>query len=174
VSLTVNGPDGSDSVTRSDYIVVNQPPTPPSDYDGDGVPDSADNCPTIPNSNQNDSDGDGIGDACDTDDLQQQLNDLQSQVDSLVLENQNLQAQIDDLLNGYSEMEGRTQDLESDVNELYGENTEIQEQITTLEQSVSDHSHDYLTGSGKGHNNVLETTGPATFPAASEPVPSGK
>lgn len=35
------------------------------DSDGDGVPDSLDNCPTVPNSDQADSDGDGIGDACD-------------------------------------------------------------------------------------------------------------
>jgi uncharacterized repeat protein (TIGR01451 family) len=34
------------------------------DYDGDGVPNATDNCPTVPNPNQADSDGDGIGDAC--------------------------------------------------------------------------------------------------------------
>jgi hypothetical protein len=35
------------------------------DSDGDGIPDSLDNCPTIPNQAQNDKDGDGRGDACD-------------------------------------------------------------------------------------------------------------
>jgi Ca2+-binding RTX toxin-like protein len=35
------------------------------DDDGDGVPDSQDNCPTIPNPDQTDSDENGIGDACD-------------------------------------------------------------------------------------------------------------
>jgi hypothetical protein len=37
-----------------------------TDTDGDGVPDSSDNCPDVANANQADSDGDRIGDACDT------------------------------------------------------------------------------------------------------------
>ena len=36
------------------------------DGDGDGVEDSADNCPSVANPGQADSDGDGVGDACDT------------------------------------------------------------------------------------------------------------
>lgn len=39
---------------------------PSSDFDGDGVPDAADNCPQTPNGDQADLDGDGIGDACDS------------------------------------------------------------------------------------------------------------
>ncbi len=35
------------------------------DADGDGVPDSVDNCPQNANADQTDSDGDGSGDACD-------------------------------------------------------------------------------------------------------------
>jgi hypothetical protein len=35
------------------------------DTDGDGIPDYADNCWLVPNSDQTDTDGDGIGDACD-------------------------------------------------------------------------------------------------------------
>jgi len=37
-----------------------------ADRDGDGVPDSKDNCPGVANPDQADSDGDGVGDACDT------------------------------------------------------------------------------------------------------------
>ncbi|MBK1723023.1 hypothetical protein CKO23_12285 [Thiocystis violacea] len=36
-----------------------------ADQDGDGVPDSSDNCPNDANPSQQDLDGDGIGDACD-------------------------------------------------------------------------------------------------------------
>jgi hypothetical protein len=35
------------------------------DYDGDGVIDARDNCPTIASTNLNDQDDDGIGDICD-------------------------------------------------------------------------------------------------------------
>ncbi len=38
---------------------------PPLDSDGDGVPDSIDNCPLVYNPDQKDTDGDGVGDACD-------------------------------------------------------------------------------------------------------------
>jgi hypothetical protein len=40
----------------------------PPDGDGDGVPDSSDNCPAVANGDQTDTDGDGAGDACDSDD----------------------------------------------------------------------------------------------------------
>jgi PKD repeat protein len=36
-----------------------------TDTDGDGIPDSVDNCPSTPNPDQADADGDGVGDACD-------------------------------------------------------------------------------------------------------------
>ena len=41
--------------------------TPPADADGDGIPDSADNCPQVPNADQADGDGDHLGDECDAD-----------------------------------------------------------------------------------------------------------
>lgn len=42
-------------------------PQPEPDSDGDGIPDSSDNCPNTPNPGQGDNDGDGIGNACDND-----------------------------------------------------------------------------------------------------------
>ncbi|MFK8032257.1 MAG: thrombospondin type 3 repeat-containing protein [Gammaproteobacteria bacterium] len=41
--------------------------SPPSDSDGDGVDDAADNCSETANSNQRDTDGDNIGNVCDAD-----------------------------------------------------------------------------------------------------------
>ena len=38
------------------------------DSDEDGIVDSEDNCPAVPNPDQADADGDGVGDACDDDD----------------------------------------------------------------------------------------------------------
>jgi hypothetical protein len=42
-----------------------EPSTEPRDTDNDGIPDSEDNCPDIPNPLQEDSDNNGIGDACE-------------------------------------------------------------------------------------------------------------
>ena len=36
-----------------------------TDPDGDGLPDTQDNCPAVANTDQHDSDRDGVGDACD-------------------------------------------------------------------------------------------------------------
>ncbi|MGB5106046.1 MAG: thrombospondin type 3 repeat-containing protein [Candidatus Zixiibacteriota bacterium] len=46
-------------------IVFEAVPNCAPDFDGDGIPDLSDNCPTIPNPSQADFDGDGAGDACD-------------------------------------------------------------------------------------------------------------
>ena len=41
------------------------PPMVVLDHDGDGVVDSADNCPGVANADQTDTDKDGMGDACE-------------------------------------------------------------------------------------------------------------
>lgn len=46
----------------------------PSDKDEDGLPDSADNCPSVANTNQADSNGNGIGDLCDDTDYDGVIN----------------------------------------------------------------------------------------------------
>ena len=51
--------NGKDEVVRID---------PYFDEDGDGVSDEVDNCPSVPNASQLDFDGDESGDACDEDD----------------------------------------------------------------------------------------------------------
>lgn len=53
------------SVSSSVVFVAFNDSPPPPDQDGDGVPDTLDNCPTVANPDQTDADGDGTGDACE-------------------------------------------------------------------------------------------------------------
>jgi hypothetical protein len=48
---------------------------PSGDSDGDGIPDSLDNCPLVPNADQTDNDSDGYGAACDCNDSNPDIND---------------------------------------------------------------------------------------------------
>jgi PKD repeat protein len=63
VKFTVTDNDGA---TDSKYISVSVYNLP--DEDGDGIPDSSDNCIYVPNPSQLDTDNDGEGDSCDIDD----------------------------------------------------------------------------------------------------------
>lgn len=71
LSLTVSIPsdNGASSIqiqrARLAYL---RPTGADPDYDGDGIPDSVDNCPLLPNPAQTDTDGDAEGNACDQDD----------------------------------------------------------------------------------------------------------
>jgi len=62
------------------------PPQPPTDSDGDGVPDSSDNCPANANSDQANADGDSLGNVCDPDDDNDGIAD---NVDTAPLDNSN-------------------------------------------------------------------------------------
>lgn len=53
------------------------------DADGDGIPDSIDNCPSVPNPDQLDFDGDGDGDLCDPDDDNDGMDDIWEEKHSL-------------------------------------------------------------------------------------------
>jgi len=60
ITLTATNPETGATGTATVVVVVND-----VDTDKDGVPDSADNCPTTVNPDQKDTDGDFVGDVCD-------------------------------------------------------------------------------------------------------------
>ena len=60
-------PDRGHNTDEPEPLVVPERVRPDGDADGDGVPDSHDNCPTVANTSQRNTDGDRFGDACDRD-----------------------------------------------------------------------------------------------------------
>lgn len=58
--------DGTNGGGMQINLPVNVPAVQFSDTDGDGIPDTLDNCPSVVNPFQRDTDFDGIGNACDT------------------------------------------------------------------------------------------------------------
>ncbi|MEM8747919.1 MAG: FG-GAP-like repeat-containing protein, partial [Actinomycetota bacterium] len=64
------------NIWNTQGVLILDPLGPPPDGDVDGVPDASDNCPAVANPAQIDTDGDLSGDACDTDDDDDGLSDV--------------------------------------------------------------------------------------------------
>jgi hypothetical protein len=67
-TFEVRATDGAGNVDPTPAVLHYSVEVPPPDTDGDMIPDSLDNCPTVANATQADADGDGTGDACDSQD----------------------------------------------------------------------------------------------------------
>jgi hypothetical protein len=65
ITASVTDPAGTYNTTPANFTLHVTAPV-VTDTDGDGVPDSTDNCPTVANAGQADVDGDGLGNACDS------------------------------------------------------------------------------------------------------------
>ena len=90
------------------------------DSDGDGIDDPDDNCPDIPNPNQENNDGDSEGDVCDEDDDNDGTNDVDdcAPFDEDIYEgapcNDNDACTINDMITSDCECEGTFQDSDND------------------------------------------------------------
>lgn len=66
IGLSTSDTNGTYNTNAAGFVLEVGGDVPDADSDGDGVPDSSDNCPALANADQADADGDGKGDACDT------------------------------------------------------------------------------------------------------------
>jgi hypothetical protein len=96
--------------------------------------------------------------------------DLQSQIDDLAAENaaqdlrlDGLEGRVDDLEDRVDGIEDRVDDREEGLGDLAGV-------VRRLIEFVRTHTHEYLTGKGRGHNNTKATTQPpgAAMPRVDE------
>lgn len=71
ISATATDPNGNTSEFSACALAAVS-----TDADGDGRPDVSDNCPLVPNFNQENADGDSRGDACDDDDDNDKVYDV--------------------------------------------------------------------------------------------------
>ena len=60
-----DAPAGGDSSQLIDSAPLPPDASSAADRDGDGIPNTSDNCPDVSNPDQHDEDGDGVGDVCD-------------------------------------------------------------------------------------------------------------
>jgi len=105
VGATENDDDGLSS--GSAYLFED-------DSDGDGITNSLDNCPRIPNTDQADADGDGLGDVCDVQD------------EPIFLQ----------ILNQIQEIFARLLGLEQSTSDLGQRITDLEQKVIELEQKI--------------------------------------
>ena len=83
IAVNTNSTQGSASSFDTRLISVAGTGVGVTDTDGDGVPDSTDNCPSVANPGQANADGDTLGDACDANSFAPQVDSAASDANGL-------------------------------------------------------------------------------------------